>query len=124
MLSILAKQIGAISLGTINLALVIWAVLRHRRRQSMPDGFFMLWLVSIAVATFQVGLGGWFVLIWGLIAPGRHLFYGLVVGGAALAQIALLPRFPLGQRYKGKPLVYAFWAFVIVGAAFRSWMSA
>ncbi len=111
-------------LGGINLILVIWATLRYRRRQSVPDGFYKLWPVSILVAAFQLSIGLYWVYIQGKVANGQHLFYGIVVGTAAVVQTLLLPKLPLGQRYRGKPLVYAFWALVVLLATFRSWMTA
>lgn len=124
MLSILLKQIGVGTLGVTNLVLLIWSLLRHRRHQSIPDSLFKLLPVSVVVAAFQVGMGAWFVLGLGLVVTGRHLFYGLLVATGAIAQLLLLPRLPLGQRYRGKPLVYAFWALFVLLTAFRSWMSA
>lgn len=124
MFTVLTKQIGASLLGGINLVLVIWAVVRYRSRQSIPDGFYKLLYGSLAVAAMQLFVGLYFVLGQGKVATGRHLFYGIMVGVGALVQLLLLPKLPLGTRYRGRPLVYAFWALFVLLATFRSWMSA
>lgn len=122
--AVMAKQFGASILGFINLVLVIWAVMQYRRRQSVTESFYKLWPASILVSVFQVGLGLWFVLAQGKVAEKQHLLYGILVGVGAIAQVFLLPNLPLGRRYRGKPLVYAFWALFVLLLTARSWMSA
>lgn len=120
---ILIKQIGVSLLGAINLILIVWATLAHRRRQSLPEAYYKLLLASVGVSVFQVGVGLWF-LLEGKVVTGRHLFYGIVVGTGALGQALLGRRLPLGQRYRGKPLVYAFFGLVVLASAVRSWLTA
>ena len=119
----LVKQIGATTLGLINLALLVRAVLAHRRRQSAPPAVYSLQAASVCVAVLQLAVGVYFVLE-GRVVNGRHLFYGILVGVGVLAQAALWSRTTLGQRYRGKPLVHAFFGLLVMLAALRSWMSA
>lgn len=120
---LLLKRTGAVALGIVNLALLVWALAAHRRKQPLPNGYYTLQAVSVLLAGVQVGAGVTLVL-QGLTVTGRHLFYGIVVGAAALGQVGLGRRMALGQRYRGRPLVFAFAALVVLLAAVRSWLTA
>lgn len=121
--SFLLKQAGAVLLGAINLVLLVMALTAQRRRQSLSEGFYRLLSASVAVAAFLVGMG-LFLVIDGLAIPRMHLFYGVLVGGGVVGQAALSRGTALGQRYRAKPMVYAFFALLVLLTAIRSYMSA
>lgn len=103
--------------------LMLWAVMLYRRRQSIPVGYYRFTYLSYALAIFQITVGLTFVLE-GRGVNGFHLFYGIVVGLGVLGQALLGAGTPLGHRYRGRPLVYAFLALVVLGATFRAYLKA
>lgn len=118
----LLKEAGAAALAVANLILLGIAVVAYRGRRSLPQSYFQLVPLSAAVAVYQVGLGITFVL-FGKRPPLMHVFYGILVGLFAVGQ-GVLRWTPLGQRYRGKPIVHGFFALVIMLLSIRSWMSA
>ncbi len=74
------------------------------------------------IAFFQVGMGLYF--LWqGRVVMPMHLFYGILVGSGALAQLLVRPGTALGQKYRGKPLVHAVLSLFVGLLAARSWMA-
>lgn len=123
-LSLIIKQVGTGILLLINLVLLGWGVAAYRRRESLTNGFYRWLPVSYAVAASQVLLGVFFVVTRGWPGDGMHMLYGALVALGALAQALLGAGTRLGQRYRGKPLVYAFISLFVALVAVRSYMSA
>lgn len=117
------KLIGAYTIMAFGLTQLIWGLVVHRRRRSMPPAFFAFTAALQALIAVQLSVGAY--LYWrGYPLPGQHLFYGVLVGLGGAASLALRPGTATGQRYRGKPLVHAVLGLFILAVALRSWMTA
>jgi len=117
------KRTLAAVLPSINLVLLVWALLCWRRRATLPGGFYRLLPLSPLVAAVQLILGITFVS-QGLQAPLMHMFYGVLTGLGATGQALLSRRTALGQANRARPLTYAFLALFVLLLGVRSWMAA
>lgn len=122
MLWLQVKQAGVLALAAVNLVLLVWAVLTHRQRRSLPEGYYRLLPVSIGIAAFQLSVGLFFI-IQGRQPHLQHLVYGGLVGVGAILQILVRPGSAVGQRYRNKPLVHAVLALFVALVGIRSWMT-
>ncbi|BAD39391.1 hypothetical protein [Symbiobacterium thermophilum] len=116
------KQFFVIALATVNLVLLIWALLAHRQRRVLPAGYYRLLPASAAIGLVQVSIGMFF-LIQGRIPYWQHVLYGALVGVGAVLQFVLLPGTPAGQQYRNRPLVHAAVALFVALVGIRSWMT-
>lgn len=119
---LLVKQAGVIALAAINVTLLTRAIVTHRRKGPLSEGYYQLLPASTGIAAFQVCVGLYFLLT-GRQVHLMHLFYGILVASGALMQFLVRPGTALGQKYKAKPLVHAFLALFVALLAVRSWMS-
>lgn len=119
---VLLKQSGVIALAAVNATLLGWALITHRQRGSLPEGYYKLLPVSAMIAAFQVLMGLYF-LVEGRQVHLMHLFYGSLVAIGAILQFQVRPATASGQRYRNKPLIHAALALFVALLAARSWMS-
>lgn len=119
---VLLKQSGVVVLAAVNATLLGWALITHRRRGSLPEGYFKLLPASTAIATLQVLMGLYF-LLEGRQVHLMHLFYGSLVAIGAIFQFQVRPTTASGQKYRNKPLIHAALALFVALLAARSWMS-
>ncbi|MFO7273491.1 MAG: hypothetical protein LOD90_11155 [Symbiobacteriaceae bacterium] len=122
MIDLKVKQFFVVALAAVNLVLLVWALIAHRQRRALPDGYYRLLPVSAAIALAQVGIGIFFV-IQGRIPYWQHVLYGTLVGLGGILQLSLLPGTRAGQQYRSRPLVLAILALFVALVAIRSWMT-
>lgn len=117
------KLWGAYAIGSLGLAMAVWALLCHRRRQVLPGSFFRLAAALAGVIALQALLG--LVLLWrGHGVLWMHIVYGLATCAGGVLVGVLRPGTALGLRYRRRPLVHAGLGLAIFLVAVRAWMVA
>ncbi|MFZ5824239.1 MAG: hypothetical protein ACOY94_07925 [Bacillota bacterium] len=119
---VLVKQSGVIALAAINATLIAWALITHRKRGSLPDGYYKLLPASTGIAAIQV-LTGLYFLLEGRQVHLMHIFYGTLVAIGAILQYQVRKGTAAGHKYRNKPLIHAAVALFVALLAARSWMS-